>query len=189
LAIAAVLTAIALLVVTRSFGHAELNLLANRVRRFAVSLLRRPAGERPVLHHEQLQLHGKIRWEDLWMTLTDFAELHELDGVDLMVNLPSFGEEYHGTWKTRSTVEHHEAWRTDIPLVVDGIRAGHVRLVGAATEGSFCDWMSSVIEGLRPFEDELRETIHQLRSPKPRESLRDSATRITLPRLIENVSN
>ncbi len=30
------------LVITRSFGHAELNLLTNRVRRFAGSLVRRP---------------------------------------------------------------------------------------------------------------------------------------------------
>lgn len=189
LAIAAVLTAIALLVITRSFGHAELNLLTNRVRRFAGSLLRRPSGERPVLHHEQVQLHGKLKWEGLWATLTEFAELYELDGVDLMINLPSFGEEYHGTWKTRSAVEHHEAWRSDIPLVIDGVRAGHVRLIGAAAEGSFCNWLNAVVDGLRPFEDELRGIIQQLRSPKPTESLRDSATKLQLPRLAENVTN
>lgn len=189
LAIAAVLTAVALLILTRSFGHAELNLLTNRVRRFAGSLLRRPQGDRPILHHEQVQLHGKLKWEGLWATLTEFAELYELDGVDLMVNLPSFGEEYHGTWRTRSSVEHHEAWRSDIPLVVDGIRAGHVRIVGAAGQGSFCDWMNAVVNGLRPFEDELREIIQEIRTPKPVESLKDSATRLQLPRLAENVSN
>ncbi len=147
LALAAVLTAIALLVITRSFGHAELNLLTNRVRRFAGSLVRRPEGERPVLHHEQVQLHGKLKWEGLWATLTEFAELYELDGVDLMINLPSFGEEYHGTWRTRSSVEHHEAWRSDIPLVVDGVRAGHVRLIGNAVKvRSAIGWQPSLTD-------------------------------------------
>ncbi len=189
LALAAVLTAIALLVITRSFGHAELNLLTNRVRRFAGSLVRRPEGERPVLHHEQVQLHGKLKWEGLWATLTEFAELYELDGVDLMINLPCFGEEYHGTWRTRSSVEHHEAWRSDIPLVVDGVRAGHVRLIGNAGEGSFCDWMAAIADGLRPFNDELGQIIQQIRAPKPVESLRDSAMRLQLPKLAENATN
>ncbi len=162
IAIIGVLTALSLLVVTRSFGHAELNLLTNRLRRFASSLVRKTAGPSPVLHDEQVRLHGHHTWEHLWQTLTEFAEKHGLDGVDLMVNMPSMGEEYHGTWRSRSRVEQHDVWRSDIPLIVDGIRAGHVRLAAAAPEGSVVEWVNGLMSGLRPFEQQLTEIVAQL---------------------------
>jgi UDP-GlcNAc:undecaprenyl-phosphate GlcNAc-1-phosphate transferase len=170
IAIVGVLTAVVLLVVTRSFGHAELTLLTNRVRRFAGSLIRRAEGAKPLLHDEQVQLQGKHKWQSLWEILTDFAEQQQLDGIELMVHLPSVGEEFHATWRTKSLVEQHEAWRTEIPLVIDGTRAGHIKLVGAAGDGSFCDWMGHIVSGLRPFEEHLREVIVQIldeRIPAP----------------------
>ncbi len=42
IAVVAVFTAITLLVVTRSFGHAELRLLTARVRRFGTSMMHKP---------------------------------------------------------------------------------------------------------------------------------------------------
>jgi len=164
IAIVGVITALSLLVVTRSFGHAELNLLTNRLRRFASSLVRKTSDPDPVLHDEQVRLHGQHTWEQLWQTLTEFAETHSLDGVDLMVNMPSLGEEYHGTWRSRSKLEPHEIWRSDVPLIVDGIRVGHVRLVGVAPEGSVFEWVNGVMNGLRPFESQLREIIIHLGS-------------------------
>lgn len=162
IAITAVLTAIALLVVTRSFGHAELTLLTNRVRRFATSLLRRLEGPKPLLHHEQVRLQGKHEWDEVWAILTEFAEQHDLDCVELMVNLPSIGEEYHATWRTKSNVEQHEAWRTEIPLIVGTAKAGHIKLIGGA-EGSFSTWLSRVAEGLKPFENEFASIVADLR--------------------------
>lgn len=162
IAITAVLTAIALLVVTRSFGHAELTLLTNRVRRFAGSLLRRREGPKPLLHHEQVRLQGKHEWDHVWQILTEFAEQQDLDCVELMVNMPSVGEEYHATWRTKSKVEQHEAWRSEIPLVVEGIRAGHIKLIGEAT-GSFSGWLTQIAAGLKPFEEEFCRVVSDLR--------------------------
>lgn len=72
LAVIAVVTALTLLVVTRSFGHAELNLLTNRVRRFAGSLINKGVEPNPVMHDEQVRLRRK-HIEHLWETLTQFA--------------------------------------------------------------------------------------------------------------------
>jgi UDP-GlcNAc:undecaprenyl-phosphate GlcNAc-1-phosphate transferase len=190
LAVIAVVTALTLLVVTRSFGHAELNLLTNRVRRFASSLLHKGVEPNPVLHDEQVRLHGKHKWEHLWETLTQFAERHQLAGVELMVNMPSMGEAYHATWRARTRFEPHDAWRSDIPLVIEGIRAGHVRLVGVAPGDSFCVWMNEVMEGMRPFEMHLREIVAHLRAQRPatNSGLRDSAGSFVLPPVPEEVS-
>ena len=190
LAVIAVATALSLLVVTRSFGHAELNLLTNRIRRFAGSLIRKGAEPSPVLHDEQVRLHGKHKWEHLWETLTQFAERHELAGVELMVNMPSMGEAYHATWRTRTQVEQHDAWRSDIPLVIEGIRAGHVRLVGVAPPDSVCDWMNRVMDGMRPFENQLREIVLHLRNQRmnPNGTLRDSGGPFRLPPVPEEAT-
>lgn len=163
IAITAVLTAFALLIITRSFGHAELTLLTNRVRRFVGSLLRRLEGPKPLLHHEQVRLQGKHEWDEVWQILTEFAEQYDLDCVELMVNLPSMGEEYHATWRTKSNVEQHEAWRTEIPLILGTVKAGHIKLVGAA-EGAFSTWLSRIAEGLKPFENEFASVVAELRA-------------------------
>jgi UDP-GlcNAc:undecaprenyl-phosphate GlcNAc-1-phosphate transferase len=142
------------------------------------------------LHDEQVRLHGKHKWEHLWETLTQFAEKHELAGVELMVNMPSTGEAYHATWRTRTQVEQHDAWRSDIPLVIEGIRAGHVRLVGVAPPDSVCDWMNRVMDGMRPFENQLREIVLHLRNQRmnPNGTLRDSGGPFRLPPVPEEAT-
>jgi UDP-GlcNAc:undecaprenyl-phosphate/decaprenyl-phosphate GlcNAc-1-phosphate transferase len=170
IAIVAVLTAFALLIVTRTFGHAELTLLTNRFRRFAGSLFRTSGEPRAVLHHEQVQLHGEHTWDGLWEILTDFAVSHGLDAVEMMVNLPSVGEEFHASWRTRSNVEPHHVWRSDVPLIVDGIRAGHIKLTGGADNQTFTHWLLSLGAGLQPFEDELQAVVRALKTPTTKSS-------------------
>lgn len=166
IAVIAVVTAVALLLVTRSFGHAEMLLLANRVRRFAGTLLKTKPGQDPLLHHEQVRLHGDHQWEELWQTLTEFAERFEMDWVELIVHLPSVGEEYHAIWRKKSQKADHEAWRSEIPLIVSGMRVGHIKVVGGVADGSICEWMSDLIGGLRPFEIQLVGLIEQVRERK-----------------------
>ena len=179
LAVLGVATALAILVATRSFGAAELTLLTNRVRRFAVSLFRKPEGIRPVLHDEQVQLHGKQEWHQLWQTLTEFADRFEMDEVELLVNIPSVGEEYYASWRSTSKVEQHDAWRSEIPLIIDGQRVGQIKVLGVCGDGSICEWMSDLIGGLRPFEAQLIELIgevHEKYAPLKAPTLSESGS-------------
>ena len=162
LAVLSVATALTILVATRSFGTAELTLLTNRAHRFASSLFRTHQGIRPVLHDEQVHLHGKQEWQQLWQTLTKFADRFEMDAVELLVNIPSVGEEYHASWKSSSKVEQHEAWRCEIPLIIENQRVGQIKVLGACGKGSICEWMSDLIGGLKPFETQLIELIAEV---------------------------
>lgn len=167
IALVAVLTAIALLVVSRSFGHAEMTLLANRGRRVIASLFHRREGSRSLQHHEQVRLQGQHEWVGLWEKLKSLAETSDLDCAELMVNMPSVGEAYHAVWRTQSNKEAHEVWKSEIPLVIDGIRVGHVRLEGAAL-GNFSDWLIRLGRSLEPFEADLRVVVSHLhRKPQP----------------------
>lgn len=170
IAIVGVMTAISLLVVTRSFGHTEMSLLSNRLRRLSMSMLQRRAPHQSVLHDEKVQLHGDHNWQELWETLTDFAERFEMDTVELMVNLPKIGEEYHASWRRKSLTASHEEWKSEIPLIVEDMRVGYIRVVGAVGDGSICKWMSDLIGGLQSFEDELVMLIRDLREQRLNES-------------------
>ncbi len=59
-------------------------------------------------------------------------------------------------------MELHDAWRSEIPLIIDGMRVGHIKVVGVAGNGSICEWMSDLIGGLRLFETQLIELIGEL---------------------------
>jgi UDP-GlcNAc:undecaprenyl-phosphate GlcNAc-1-phosphate transferase len=183
IAVVAVLTSLALLVVTRSFGHAELMLLTNRVRRFAGSLLpARPLDAQVDQQGQKVRLHGSHAWDDVWTNLYDFVREHELDSVELMINLPRFGEEFHASWKTSSRVEPHQRWHTEIPLSVDGMRAGHVKLSGAVDDGSVGAWMSEVSVALQQFELLFKEVVGQLRMARTNAELVESPTNPHLER-------
>jgi UDP-GlcNAc:undecaprenyl-phosphate GlcNAc-1-phosphate transferase len=162
IAVVGVTTAIALLVITRSFGHAELALLSNRIRRFSGTMFRPGSQGRPEFQDEQIRLHGKHQWEDLWVTLTEFAERFHMDRVELMVTVPNVGEEYHASWRRRVSCEQHEAWKSEIPLMVNGSRVGQLKIVGASTGESMCEWMADLIGGLQPFEVQLISLIEDL---------------------------
>jgi hypothetical protein len=73
--------------------------------------------------------------------------------------------------------------------VIEGIRAGHVRVVGVAPDESFCDWMNWVTEGMKPFEKQLREIVLHLRSQRSNANgvLRDSDGPFRLPAVPEEV--
>ncbi len=157
-----VVMAISLLVLTRSFGHTEAGLVRNRIMRLAGSMVRGPVKSDRRMQDEQAHLNGNHDWERLWVTLTDFASRFEMDRVELMVSLPAVGEEYHAVWRRDSTVESHEAWKSEIPLIVQGLRVGHIRVVGAVGDGSICEWMSELIGGLQAFEDQLLVLIKEL---------------------------
>lgn len=158
-----VATAILLLVLTRSFGHTEMGLVRNRIVRLAGSMVRRPELGKTPMNDERAHLNGNHDWERLWATLTDFADHFQMDKVELMVSLPAVGEEYHASWRRDSSVEKHEAWKSDIPLMIDGMLLGHIRVEGAVGEGSICEWMSEMMGGLRAFEEELIMLIRELR--------------------------
>ena len=119
-----------------------------------------------VVNDEQVHLNGNHEWERLWVTLVEFAERFQMDKVELLVSLPSVGEEYHASWRRDFNLDYHEAWKSEIPLMVGGMRVGHMRVEGAVGDDSICEWMSDLIGGLRAFEEELVVLIRELREQR-----------------------
>lgn len=156
------------LVVTRLFGYAECVLVARKLKSMLVSLvpfLRNTSdGPRSPMH---ARLTGTRDWEDLWGMLTEYAERFDLSSVQLNVNLPALNEEYHVNWNRRDpgAAQHH--WMTDIPLYVDHVTVGRLRITGNSAEGSVCVLMGELIAGLKPFEIQIANLISDQVAAEP----------------------
>ncbi len=158
-----IITALSLLVLTRSFGHTEMSLLSTRLKRLSGSMLKRATPMEAVMHDEKIQLNGNRDWQRLWSTLTEFAERFNMDAVQLMVHLPQLDEAYHASWQKKSNTDAHETWKSSIPLIVNQMNVGHIHVTGAVGEGSICKWMSDLIGGLQAFEAELISLINDVK--------------------------
>jgi len=159
LAFGAVVAVCALLVATRLFGHEECTLLTKKARNLAISLVPSFQANRgksvQVLH----RLRGNREWDELWETLTEFAERFDLTAVELNVSSPAIGEEFHASWTRKGPPPECQVWYSDIPLVAHQLTVGRLKITGASANGSVCHWMGDLIAGLEPFEAHLLDLL------------------------------
>ena len=158
LALGAVTAVIGTLVITRLFGHHECILLLRRVKHFVLSfvqLRRHESNARQIETH----LQGTRQWNELWTTLTEFAERFDLSEMQLNVSLPAMREEYHAQWKRTAQPDHSELWYSEIPLVGHDVTVGRLRIGGTCDNGSVCTWMGDLITGLKPFETQMLDLL------------------------------
>jgi len=162
LAVGSALAVFSILLLTQWFGTAEFRMLGSRLKTMLESLLKfsqRKKWEtsRPV----HTRFTGTRDWDELWNTLTEYAERFDLCSVQLNVNLPAWNEDYHVQWQRRSEEDHHREWLTDLPLVTHQITIGRLRIRGRCADGSVCTWMGDLIAGLKPFETHLLYLIEE----------------------------
>jgi UDP-GlcNAc:undecaprenyl-phosphate GlcNAc-1-phosphate transferase len=150
---------LATLVLTRSFGHSECRLLAQRTRGAAASLLGAPLGSSPGRQPVCSRFHGDRDWERLWQSLVEFAERFDLCIVQLNVSSPVIGEEYHARWERKEHPPSSRLWRTEVPLHLQNLNVGRLTVAGNVNHGSAVQWMSELIDGLSPFEIELQRLL------------------------------
>lgn len=160
LAVGSALVVFATLLAARWFGNTEFQLLGNRLKSLCLSLLKLSQHrEAPLPVHTRFT--GTQDWDELWKTLTEYAERFDLCTVQLNVNLPALNEDYHVQWERRSEGDEQQEWVTDLPLVSGDITVGRLRIRGRCTEGSVCIWMGELIAGLKPFETHLLGLVEE----------------------------
>lgn len=153
------LAVVASLIATRFFGHSEYSLLIQRFRGLVTSVLRVPNRRQsppaPVLS----RFNGHREWELLWAALVDFAEQFDLSLVQLNVNAPALGEEYHALWERKAHPPLIRMWRTEVPLFSGPMAVGRLTICGTSNNRSACEWMAELIDGLKPFERQLKHLL------------------------------
>jgi UDP-GlcNAc:undecaprenyl-phosphate GlcNAc-1-phosphate transferase len=131
-ALVSVLAVFHILIATRLFGHAELELL---MKRLATKLFRSGPDGEP--HRVEVRIHGSADWSGLWRNLTSWAEDLKLESLCLDIDAPALHEAYFGRWERDSKeVEDHNVWRAQVPLTAEGHSLGRLETVGRHCEGS-----------------------------------------------------
>jgi UDP-GlcNAc:undecaprenyl-phosphate/decaprenyl-phosphate GlcNAc-1-phosphate transferase len=132
----AVVTAAAVLstlIVTRLFGHSEVQLLLNRVQGFLTSLVRRHPAQFVPSPVEQ-RFHGTREWKQLCQLLTASAERCGLMRVQVNINAPMVGERYHAEWRRPTSGSEDQRWKSEIPLKIGSRVVGRVTMEGVLPE-------------------------------------------------------
>ncbi|HVX09713.1 MAG TPA: MraY family glycosyltransferase [Pirellulales bacterium] len=157
LAFAAVAPVAGIFVVTRAFGDVELLLVANRVKSLGQSMLNPVSGRSEATVEAAVRLQGDRPWDELWASLTEFADKLRLYSIRLDVNLPAVREDFHASWRRPSRCDPQELWRTEIPLFLKTNVIGRLVVAGKRDDGPSCQYIERLMDLLEPFETQLVE--------------------------------
>lgn len=153
---------VAMFLVMRLFGHAELLLLAARCRSAGLSLFRisKTADHRaPSAWQSAVRLQGSHHWEQVWNDLTGQAEHFSLEQIHLDVNLPMIEEAYHASWQRPTNGAIQPVWRLEMPIVVSNQIVGSLRLVGQGDSPSAWRNLEQIMRHLEPLESHLLKLV------------------------------
>jgi UDP-GlcNAc:undecaprenyl-phosphate GlcNAc-1-phosphate transferase len=171
-AIGSVVLMVALLLGTRTFGEAELWLIANSVVNLGRSMST-PLGRAGSDLSTAVQLQGSLNWEPFWNLIRSASDDLQLSEIFFNINLPWLHESFHGSWKSSSVGSAEEKWRLDLPLFVEGRSVGVLKLAGRAEIESLSDrgaklaiWIARIDQGLHAVLSENETAITgQLKEP------------------------
>jgi UDP-GlcNAc:undecaprenyl-phosphate GlcNAc-1-phosphate transferase len=145
-----VLLVIALLIYTRSFGHAEYRLVIGRGLNFFKSFLTRSHSANDAKLNTSVPIQGSGEWDTVWKTLVNFANEHDLAKVRIDLNISWLQEGYHATWKSVRLPEKAFQLVVKLPLFTrrmsDGEQAsiGILEVVATATDNTVYERIADV---------------------------------------------
>ncbi len=176
LAFVAIGIVFAALVLTGVFGRHEVSLLRHRGRHFVRTLVPlTPSHDSRVSEYQALAV-GDEDWDDLWRTLTDFADRFGLSTAELNIMQGTGNHEYHASWRRKEKTDPAQIWRSDIPLRTGRSTVGRLTISGVQQSNSAVEWMSDLIAGLKPFESQLLELLENKSARSSQDGLSFLAT-------------
>ena len=170
LAAAGVLTVLGILVLTRSFGHAEYRLVVGRGLGFAKSFATRSSSAETTRLHTSVPIQGSGDWEPIWSQFVDFAEQHGLAKVRIDLNIAWLQEGYHATWKSVRLPEKALQLVVRLPLFTrrhsDGEHAsiGILEIVAPAVDNTVYERIAEVSNKLVELVPQIDGIVKQLES-------------------------
>lgn len=164
-AVLSALTIAAALVVSGVFGLVEFQLITHRLRALGESLT--SGQRRRQIREQQVRLQGSRNWGEIWNSLTDFAQMHDLARVQLCMNLPWLHENYHALWENPELLEGDDLWSSNVPLAAGGRTVGQLKISGALTSRTSWEVLSLFAELLEALEPALCGLLEEGPSESP----------------------
>ena len=162
----------ALLVLTRSFGHAEARLLIGRAAHFAQSFTITPTSSDSEKQRRSVSLQGSGQWETIWEPLTDFAEKQGLAKVKIDLNLAWLHEGYHASWQSVRLPDKMEQCTLSLPLFArrgtDGehVQIGRLEVIAPAGNSSVYTRVRDLSEHLTDLGPQIDRIVMKLEAER-----------------------
>jgi UDP-GlcNAc:undecaprenyl-phosphate/decaprenyl-phosphate GlcNAc-1-phosphate transferase len=173
LAVLGVVAVLGILVLTRSFGHAETKLIVGRAAGFAQSFAVAPYKIQAISRSRQVNLQGTGRWESIWLPLEKFAQDNDWTRLQIDLNMAWLHESYHAMWRSKALLDKSKHLTMALPLFThakDGrcIQIGRLQVVAPADDssvydhiGELSDYLQSIIPHISQIVDELELAAKQ----------------------------
>ena len=150
-ALIAIITVLGMLIATQAFGHVEFLMLITRIKALVMSVLFRKSPRQYLF-----RLQGSRDWNNLWQSVTEYADKLRLVEVRLDINLAAKQEGFHAKWMGHSTCEKRERWSADIPLFAQGHLIGNLKVTGNKPEEiTSCELIQQFMDMIEPLESEI----------------------------------
>ncbi len=176
LAAVGVLIVLALLVMTRSFGHAEARLLMGRAAHFAQSFTLAPSTSDIEKQQRRVPLQGVGQWETIWEPLVEFAKTQELARVKIDLNLAWLHEGYHANWQSVRLPEKAFQLNISVPLFTTRIsddrqvQIGRLEIIARANDPGVYERIGDLSDQLSDLGPEIDRIVGNLEARKQRAS-------------------
>ncbi len=168
LAAAGVVLVLSLLVLTRSFGHAECRLVLSRARHFSQSFLVLPVNCDSEKQSRSIPMQGDGRWETIWEPLVDFAMTHQLSKLKIDLNMAWLHEGYHASWQSIRQPDKAMQLQVRLPLFArregDGeqVPIGRLDIVARGNDPSVYDRISDLAAKLVDLSPQIELIVHEI---------------------------
>lgn len=165
IAVIGVLLVLGTLVITRSFGHAEISLLLRRSANFAEGLITPSAKCEERTQSRNVQMQGNRQWIVVWEGLVEFAKKYELSQVKMDLNISWMHEGYHGAWHSVRLPEKADQLNLRIPLVAFDPKLnldrniGRLEIVARGDQPRVYDTLEQLAQCLTDLRPQLTELL------------------------------
>ncbi|MEM6473175.1 MAG: MraY family glycosyltransferase [Planctomycetota bacterium] len=156
------------LVVTRSFGHAECQLLLMKAQHMTRSFFITPQQSLIEKNHRCLSMQGNGDWKLVWEPLVEFAQDRQFSKVMIDLNLSWLHEGYHASWSAVRMPDRDLQLQVRWPLIVhvgqkqNRIKIGSLFVVARADRPDVHEHLSELSLWLADLEPQIQAVIGQL---------------------------
>lgn len=167
-----VVVVLCLLVLTRSFGHAECRMLLGSATRFAQSFATGPARYESEKHHHREQLQGEAKWDTIWEPMVEFGKSHDLAKITINMNLSWLHEGYHANWQSVKLPEKALQLSVCVPLFTcrlsdhTQVQIGRLEIIAPANDPSVYQRIADISDQLIDLGPEIDRIVANLESSK-----------------------
>ncbi len=179
-----VLVVFLLLVLTRSFGHAECRLLLSRAKHFTHSFLMLPASCDTEKQERQIPLQGNGRWETVWEPMVVFAKTHQLSQLKIDLNLAWLHEGYHAAWQSVRQPEKAFQLTVRLPLFAhrasDGkfVPIGRIDIIAPGNDPAVYDRIADLAAKLVDLGPQIELIVSEIESKHSQSKNSTSSTQV-----------